>query len=138
MEEGYEVDDNPGRLDMNIIWTFLSTEAYWMRWRTREIVAQQVRGAWRVVGAYEKSSGSMVGFARAFSDGFSNAYLADVFVLPEHRGRGLGKAIVRKMIDDGPGARFRWMLHTQDAHGLYQQFGFRQPDSAFLERPPSR
>ena len=65
----------------------------------------------------------MVGFARAISDGGS-AYLADVYVLPAHRGRGLGKAIVAMMIEEGPGAGFRWMLHTSDAYGLYRQFGF--------------
>lgn len=76
----------------------------------------------------------MVGFARAFADGVS-AYLADVYVLPAHRGAGLGKAIVRAMIDDGPGAEFRWMLHTADAHGLYRQFGFTEPDGRYMERP---
>jgi len=75
----------------------------------------------------------MVGFARAFGDGAS-AYLADVFVVQDHRGAGLGKAIVRMMIEDGPGAGFRWMLHTSDAHGLYRGFGFTAPDSKYLER----
>jgi N-acetyltransferase len=76
----------------------------------------------------------MVGFARATGDG-GTAYLADVFVLPEHRGTGLGKAIVRMMIEDGPGAGWRWLLHTSDAHGLYRQFGFARPDGRLLERP---
>ena len=70
-----------------------------------------------------RPAGAMVGFARAFSDGGS-AYLADVYVLPAHRGAGLGKAIVAMMIEEGPGAGFRWMLHTSDAYGLYRQFGF--------------
>ena len=56
--------------------------------------------------------------------------------LPEHRGDGLGQAIVRMMIDDGPGAAWRWMLHTSDAHGLYRQFGFAWPSYRYLERPP--
>jgi RimJ/RimL family protein N-acetyltransferase len=59
-----------------------------------------------------------------------------VYVLPEHRGAGLGQAIVRMMIDDGPGAGWRWMLHTSDAHGLYRQFGFASPSYRYLERPP--
>src|SRR5919202_6388117 len=97
----YELDDNPARLDLDVIWGFLSTEAYWGRWRTRAIVEQQVRSAWRVIGAYERSSGKMVGFARALSDGCALAYLADVFVLPPHRGHGLGVRLVRAMIDEG-------------------------------------
>ena len=76
----------------------------------------------------------MVGFARALSDGGS-AYLADVYVLPAHRGRGLGKAIVALMVEQGPGAGFRWMLHTADAFGLYRQFGFAPPPDNYMERP---
>src|ERR671932_2495238 len=132
----YERDEARDRVDLEVVWGYLSTEAYWGRWRPREIVEQQVRTAWRVVGAYEQDSGAMVGFARAFSDGFAFAYLADVFVLPAHRGRGLGVRLVRKMIDEGPGARFFWMLHTRDARGLYEKFGFApRQDTRYLERP---
>ena len=77
----------------------------------------------------------MVGFARAFSDGVAAAYLADLFVLRAHRGRGLGRQLVRAMIDDGLGARMRWMLHTADAHDLYADYGFGPPDETYLERP---
>jgi GNAT superfamily N-acetyltransferase len=136
---GYELDDNPARVDLDVVWGFLSTEAYWGRWRTRDIVEQQVRSAWRVIGAYERRSGKMVGFARALSDGCALAYLADVFVLPAHRGQGLGVRLVRAMIEDGPGATFLWMLHTADAHGLYAKFGFApRRDERYLERPAQR
>ena len=64
---------------------FLTTEAYWGRWRGAEDIKGQIATAWRVVGAYDRS-GAMVGFARAFGDGGA-AYLADVYVLPGHRGR---------------------------------------------------
>ena len=129
----YEIDDDPARIDPAAAVAFLTTEAYWARWRTEQDIRRQIAGAWRVVGGYD-AAGAMVGFARAFSDGGS-AYLADVYVLPEHRGRGLGRAIVRTMIEDGPGRDMRWMLHTLDAHGLYRSFGFApQPDS-YLERP---
>jgi GNAT superfamily N-acetyltransferase len=132
---GYEFDDSPARIDLDVVWQFLSKQAYWGRWRTRDIVEQQVRSAWRVVGAYERGNGSLVGFARAFSDGFAAAYLADVFVLPPHRGRGLGIGLVRAMIEDGPGARFLWMLHTRDAHDLYTKLGFApREDTRYLER----
>jgi GNAT superfamily N-acetyltransferase len=134
-ETRYETDDDPRRVDLDVVWTFLSTEAYWGRWRTREQVEAQVRAAWRVVGVYEVDSGAMVGFARAFSDGVTSAYLADVFVTAGARGHGLGKELVAEMIERGPGVAMRWMLHTADAHGLYQQFGFEKPDEKYLERP---
>ncbi len=132
----YEFDDNVLRIDLDVVWEFLSTHAYWGRWRTRDVVEKQIRSAWRVVGAYERSSGAQVGFARPFSDGYAAAYLADVFVLPAHRGHGLGVGIVRKMIDEGPGAKFLWMLHTRDAHAMYAKFGFGpRADGRYVERP---
>ena len=130
----YELDDDPRRLDFEVIWEFLSTEAYWHRWRTREQVRAQIEGAWRVVGAYDADTGAQVGFARALSDGICDAYLADVFVVPAHRGHGLGKALVSRMIDEGPGADLRWWLSTLDAHGLYEQFGFAAPNGTTLVR----
>ena len=133
----YDIDDDPARLDLDTIWTFLSTEAYWSRWRSRADVEEQVRTAWRVVGAYAPD-GEQVGFARAVSDGVAFAFLADVFVLPTHRGHGLGKRLVAAMIDEGPGAHFRWMLFTGDAHGLYERFGFAAPDATAMVRPARR
>jgi N-acetyltransferase len=130
----YEVDDDHGRVDPGAAVAFLTTQAYWARWRSAAVITEQIRSAWRVVGAYDEN-GAMVGFARAFGDGASRAYLADVYVLPAHRGAGLGKVIVRVMIEDGPGDGFQWMLHTADAHGLYRQFGFAAPDGMYLERP---
>jgi GNAT superfamily N-acetyltransferase len=121
-----------GRVDRDALWGFLSTGAYWGRWRTREQVEAQVDSAWRVVSAHLE--GRMVGFARAVSDGVALAYLADVYVLPEIRGSGVGRALVAAMIESGPGAGFRWMLHTRDAHGLYGEFGFHEPDATYLER----
>ena len=120
---------------MDAVWAFLSTEAYWGKSRTRADLEAQLATAWRVVGVYEAGSGHLVGFARAISDGVAYAYLSDVFVTAEARGNGLGKELVATMVDRGPGARFRWSLHTSDAHGLYQQYGFAAPDDRYLERP---
>jgi RimJ/RimL family protein N-acetyltransferase/GNAT superfamily N-acetyltransferase len=129
----YELDDDPARIDPAAAAAFLTTEAYWGRWRTEHDIGRQIATAWRVIGAYDPA-GAMVGLARAISDGGS-AYLADVYVLSAHRGRGLGKAIVAMMIEEGPGAAFRWMLHTSDAYGLYRQFGFEPPPDNYMERP---
>lgn len=130
----YEFDDDPARVDTDALWAFLSQDAYWARWRTRDDVLRQLASAWRVVGCYA-ADGAMVGFCRAFSDGVAIAYLADVYVLPAHRGHGLGQRLLRAMIEDGPGRDFRWLLHTADAHGLYAKFGFAPPDATALERP---
>jgi GNAT superfamily N-acetyltransferase len=134
--DGYQLDDDPDRIDLAAAWDFLSTEAYWGKTRTRPDFEAQLKASWRVVGAYDKTSGQMAGFARAMSDGFGNAYLADVYVIGDARGHGLGKELVKTMIDRGPGANFRWMLHTADAHGLYRQFGFAPPNERYMERPP--
>ncbi|HWG01344.1 MAG TPA: GNAT family N-acetyltransferase [Trebonia sp.] len=136
--EGYELDDDASRVDSDAAWAFLSTEAYWGRSRTRGDFEAQLAGSWRTVGVYETATGRMVGFARAVSDGVSYAYLSDVYVLSSARGRGLGKELVATMVDRGPGAGFRWSLHTSDAHGLYRQFGFAPPGERYLERPASR
>ena len=83
-----------------------------------------------MVGLYH--DGDQVGFSRTLSDGYSQSYLADVYVLDEHRGRGLGVELVRFSVDEGPLADTKWYLHTRDAHDLYRKFGFRRarPQSA--------
>jgi hypothetical protein len=129
---GYELDEDPARVDRDVVWRFLSTEAYWSRNRTRADVETQLDRAFRLVGAYRRGTGEMVGFARGVSDGVTFGYLADVFVLAEARGAGLGKAIVARIIDD---PRIRWVLFTQDAHGLYESLGFAGPDRTCLIRP---
>src|ERR1700749_4927981 len=130
----YELDDDPGRIDRDAVWQFLSTEAYWGRTRSRADFEAQLASAWRVVGVYETAAGRQVGFARALSDGVAAAYLSDVYILPAARGGGLGKELVATMINRGPGAGFRWSLHTRDAHELYRKFGFAEPDTRYMER----
>jgi RimJ/RimL family protein N-acetyltransferase/predicted N-acetyltransferase YhbS len=129
----YEIDDDPARIDADAAVAFLDGHVYWGTWRTAADIKEQIAQAWRVTGVYEQS-GQMVGFARATGDRGS-AYLADVYVLPGHRGAGLGKAIVAMMTGHGQGAESRWMLHTSDAHGLYRQFGFAAAGGTYLERP---
>ena len=130
-----EFDDDPARIDREALWEFMRDHAYWGRWRGREVLERQLDASWRVVGVYHPSTQQMIGFARAVSDGQSLAYLADLYVLPEYRGAGLGVRLLRTMVDEGPGSHFRWMLHTKDAHGLYAKAGFRPPDETYLERP---
>lgn len=134
----HEFDDDPARIDRDAVWEFMANSAYWGKWRERLHLERQLDVSWRVVGAYRTTDGAMVGFARAVSDGVSFAYLADVYVLPEARGHGLGQELVRVMVEEGDGRDFRWMLHTDDAHGLYARFGFAAPDHTYLERPGNR
>jgi GNAT superfamily N-acetyltransferase len=131
----YELDDDPSRTDKDAVWRFLSTEAYWGKYRSRADFEAQMASAWRIVGVYESATGRQVGFARAISDGVAFAYLADLFILADARGAGLGKELVAMMIDRGPGADFRWTLHTSDAHELYRKYGFAEPDTRYMERP---
>jgi GNAT superfamily N-acetyltransferase len=130
--DGIELDDDVARIDRDAVHDFLANEAYWAKGRPREVVERLVREAQRVVGLYH--DGRQVGFARAFGDGVSLVYLADVYVLPEYRGRGLGVELVREMVENGPYADLRWVLHTRDAHELYRKFRFGEPSPRLMER----
>jgi hypothetical protein len=78
----YQLDDEPTRVDRDAVWSFLSSQAYWGRWRTRQDVERQLDSAWRMVGVYDVAgNGRMVGFARAISDGVAFAYLADTYIV---------------------------------------------------------
>jgi GNAT superfamily N-acetyltransferase len=129
----FELDDDPDRVDVDAVHDFLAHHSYWGRDRDRETVSRLVRGATRVVGLYHQ--GRQVGFARAVSDGAAFAFLADVYVLEDYRGRGLGLAVLTEMIERGPYAGLRWMLRTDDAHDLYARLGFGPPDHKLMERP---
>ena len=133
---GYELDDARERVDRAEVHRFLSQEAYWARGRSRETQDRLIDEAARVVGLYDGDR--QIGFCRAASDGTSFVYLADVYVLEEYRGRGLGEELVREMVDNGELGGLRWLLHTQDMHRLYRKFGFEDPDYKVLERRPTR
>jgi GNAT superfamily N-acetyltransferase len=132
--DGFELDDDPARVDVAAVHRFLAEESYWAEGREYAVQERLVREAQRVVGLYR--GGAQVGFCRAVTDGVAVCYLADVYVLPEHRGRGLGTELLREMIDAGPYAGLRWSLHTEDAHELYRRLGFDVPGPRAMERPP--
>jgi GNAT superfamily N-acetyltransferase len=131
---GYELDDDPARIDVDAVHLFLSTEAYWAIGRPRDEVERLVRASSRVVGLYHDDE--QVGFARAVAEGLPFAYLADVYVLPGHRGLGLGLELVREAVENGPYAGRSWLLHTADMHRLYAKLGFGPPGPRLLERRP--
>jgi GNAT superfamily N-acetyltransferase len=129
---GYELDDAPARVDVDEVHRFLSEESYWAEGRPREVVERLVREASRVVGLY--AGERQLGFGRVVSDGVAFAYLADVYVHPDARGQGLGVELVRELVENGPHRDVGWLLHTTDAHRLYQRFGFVEPTEKVLER----
>ena len=132
LADGIELDDDPARVDLDAVHDFLSNHAYWAEGRPRETVERLVREASRVVGLY--AGGRQIGFARAFTDGVAAVYLADVYVLPQYRGRGLGAELVREMVEGSPWTDRKWLLHTRDAHALYRRFGFGEPSERLMER----
>ena len=117
----FEISTDPARLDLDVIHAFLAN-AYWSRRIPRAIVERAVRNS-LCFGAY--AGAAQVGFARVVSDRATFAYLADVFVLEPHRGRGIAKLLMGAVLahPELQGLR-RWNLATHDAHGLYRQFGF--------------
>jgi ribosomal protein S18 acetylase RimI-like enzyme len=135
LPDGYELDDDPTRVDVEAVHAYLAHDAYWAKGRTREHVERLVRDANRVVALYHE--GALVGYCRAVTDDTSFVYLADVYVLPEHRGRGLGEALVREMVERGPYAQRTWLLHTSDMHPLYRKLGFGEPSAKVMERRPA-
>lgn len=133
--DGFELDDDPERVDVEAVHRFISEESYWAPGRDYVVQEQLVREASRVVGLYHE--GSQVGFCRAVTVfGIPFVYLADVYVLNDHRGQGLGVELVREMIEAGPYVDRAWILHTSDAHTLYAKLGFAAPGPKVLERLP--
>jgi GNAT superfamily N-acetyltransferase len=131
---GFELDDDPARIDVDAVHAFISERSYWGRGRPRELQERAIRGSARVVGLY--LGREQVGFARAVCDGATIGYLADVYVLERYRGRGLGLELVREMVERGSCAGVRWLLHTSDAQRLYAKLGFSDgpPTYPVMER----
>jgi len=134
---GFELDDDRGRIDVDAVHAFISTESYWGLGRERELVVRTVAGSARVLGLYR--DGEQIGFARAVSDGVTLAYLADVYVLAAYRGQNLGYELVREIVENSFGG-VRWMLNTADAQGFYEKLGFSEekPPYPLMERAPRR
>jgi GNAT superfamily N-acetyltransferase len=111
------------RIDVDLVHRYLSQESYWATNIPRAVVEESIRNS-LCVSAF--SGAEQVGFARVITDYATFGYLADVFVVEEHRGRGISKRIVEAAITHPQLAKLRrWQLVTRDAHGLYEQYGFR-------------
>ena len=132
LPDGYELDDDRGRVDVDVVYRYLAEEAYWVRGRDRATIERLVRESARVIGVYRGTE--LVGFARVVSDGSSMAWLGDVFVLEGHRGNGLGVELVREAVEYPAHRDLAWFLNTRDAHTLYSRFGFEEPNERTMVR----
>jgi len=119
----YRISTDPSLLQIDIIYRFLTEESYWAKGIPRDLVETSIRNS-LCFGVYHENE--QVGFARVVTDFSRYAYLCDVFVLPTHRGKGLGKWLVETVVSHPMLARLaRITLGTRDAHGLYAQYGFQ-------------
>ena len=131
-DDGYCISTDPARLDRELIWRFLQT-AYWSPGIERDVVDRGIDHS-SVFGLFAPD-GAQAGFARLVTDWARFAWLADVFVLEAHRGRGLGVWLVDTIVNQPDVRGLRVMLATADAHGLYERFGFHAVDAErLLER----
>jgi GNAT superfamily N-acetyltransferase len=119
---GYEIDDDPRRLDVDAIHAFLARDAYWSAGIPRDVLSRAIAGSLNF-GLYR--DGAQVGLARVVTDTATFAWLTDVYVLPDHRGHGLGHWLVQAVLDH-PGLQGlrRILLATTDAHRVYADCGF--------------
>jgi GNAT superfamily N-acetyltransferase len=125
--DGYTISTDQARLDVDAVHAFLS-QSYWATNVPRDVVERSLRNA-LCFGLYRDEA--QIGLVRVVTDYATIAYVGDVYVLPEHRGRGLSKWMMECVLAHPELQHLRrWILITRDAHGLYRQFGFRD-----LKRP---
>ncbi len=129
MRGEYTISTARERLDLDVIHGFLS-RSYWAPGRSRERVAKSIEHS-LPFGLYHRRE--QVGFARVVTDHIVIAFLADVFVLEAHRGKGLGTWLVECVVNAPElNPMRRWLLGTRDAHALYRKFGFVDPTPGVL------
>lgn len=136
--DAYTISTNRSWLDLDVIHGYLS-RSYWARGRSRERVASSVQGSLPFGLYFRPADGSrvQVGFARVVTDYATMAYLADVFVLEAHRGRGLGVWLVETALGVPELHPLSWLLGTRDAHELYRKFDFHDvPLGRMMRREP--
>jgi GNAT superfamily N-acetyltransferase len=134
LTDAYEFTSDASKVDVSLVHRWLSEESYWAKGIPLAIVTRSIANS--ICFSILHPADGQVGFARVITDRASFAYLADVFVLTPHRGKGLSKRLMTfiQAHPDLQGLR-RWLLATRDAHALYTQFGFVPPvPGRLLER----
>jgi GNAT superfamily N-acetyltransferase len=132
LPDGLDIDDDRDRVDVDVVHRYLSEDAYWVRGRSRATIERLVRKSTRVIAAYDGDA--LIGFCRVMSDASSMAWLGDVFVLPEYRGRGVGVELTREAVEFPEHRDCLWYLSTRDAHELYARFGFEPATQRTMTR----
>ena len=121
----YTISTDKSLLNLSVIHHYLSNVSYWAK-GINEAQVRKVINHSLCFGVYDKEQ--QIGFARVVTDYVRMAYLADVFIVKEYQGKGLGKQLIETIMSYPDLAECsRWMLLTKDAHGLYQQYGFVEP-----------
>ena len=128
----YQVSTDISKLDVNVIHKYLSEESYWAKGIPKDLVEKAIRNS-ICFGLYHNAE--QIGFARAVTDKATFAYVADVFVLPAFRGKGLSKWLMQT-IQAHPELQNlrRWILTTKDAHSLYEQLGWTRVPEDYMHR----
>ena len=123
LPDGYELDDDPARLDLDLVHRWLSTDAYWALGRSRETVETAARNSVNL--AVYAPDGSQAAYARIVTDHATFAWVCDVYVDAVHRGRGIGGRLAQAVVDRVRPLRMRRvLLATMDAHEVYERVGF--------------
>lgn len=132
-KEGFFISTEEKFLEHQLIHRFLSEESYWAKGISYEKVKNSIEHSSICFGVYqgnpEKGNSKQIGFARAVTDFVRFGYIMDVFIVKTHRGKGLSKWLMKIVTDDSPLKNVdKLMLVTNDAQGLYSQFGFKTID----------
>ncbi len=118
----YLISTDKRKLNIPVVHNFLK-DAYWSKNKPRGLVKKSIKGS-ICFGVYHHKQ--QVGFARVITDSATFGYLADVFIIPEYQGKGLGVWLIQSIMECPDFQGFRsWALATKDAHGLYAKFGFK-------------
>jgi N-acetylglutamate synthase-like GNAT family acetyltransferase len=129
-KDGFTISTDKSKLDFDVIFDYLSNRSYWAAGVPMDKVKRAADNS-ICFGVYENDM--QVGYARVVSDKATIGYIADVFILETHRGRGLSKWLMECILKHPELQGFRrWVLLTKDAHGLYKQFGFTEPEDISL------
>ena len=133
----YEISTDPDRCDTADVHDFLTNHAYWALGRSLQTVATSIENSALICGAYAPN-GELAAFGRVVTDLATFGWLCDVFVLPQHRGHGLGMAVVQTLVEHPDLVSVkRQLLATRDAHSLYAKFGFEpmvDPEKKWMAR----
>jgi GNAT superfamily N-acetyltransferase len=135
MTTDYFISTDKSKLDIEMIHDFLSNHSYWAQGRSIDDVRKSIKNS-LCFGLYNNDR-QQIGFGRVITDYTIFAWLLDVFILEEYRGLGLGKYLMTTIFDHKETQHVRrWRLATNDAHGLYEKFGFRliKKPELFMER----